>query len=304
MSAKQQPPCCPPTALPPRSAAGAGASRPLRGAWTAVGVVAGESVEAYVVEPQPGRGNGAAVVVSHDIFGPNSARTLHIADDLADKGYVVVVPNYWGKDVGEGLDDEWDFWPPWRLFTGQGGKMVRRARYPWAKVEAKLTGAVVPFIKSKLGDARASEPQHEPRIGMVGFCYGGWVVLRSLGLPGRPFACGVGAHPSVLNQRVQTEGPTLEEYFRAVQAPFFLAPGRGDPGSLRENGYWTNLLQSQPASRGSYAVSYPLAHGFANRGDVRDPAVRHVVDKWFNETVRFFNEHLLLGGGASTGAKL
>lgn len=48
----------------------------------------------YVV----GTGHTKAVLVNYDIFGPNGGRTKQVCDQLADEGYLVVMPDYYHGD--------------------------------------------------------------------------------------------------------------------------------------------------------------------------------------------------------------
>jgi hypothetical protein len=48
----------------------------------------------YVVLPPPGLPLRGAVLIFHDIYGLDSGRTRHVADQIASWGYLVIMPDF------------------------------------------------------------------------------------------------------------------------------------------------------------------------------------------------------------------
>jgi len=133
------------------------------------------------------------------------------------------------------------------------------------------------------------------RIGAVGFCWGGWAILRAASWDSKDaFCCGVVAHPAIQNQMLQRHGPNVDDMFRQVRMPILLCTAWNDPASCRESGYlFKLLLENNGKGARSKAALFPRqAHGFANRADVRDPKNKVDVDRFMRMTVLFLKDHI------------
>ena len=95
------PECCPPNSVPSASAKLAGATEPAKGEI----ITLSDGERAYVARPQ-GEIKGC-IVVFHDVFGFFSGRSHHICDDLAESGYLVILPDLYGWEL-DGVSDEHD----------------------------------------------------------------------------------------------------------------------------------------------------------------------------------------------------
>jgi len=271
-------PCCPPGSLPSVSAAQAGATGPTTGEEFLLDA----ETRAYVARPPNKSEMKGAVLVFHDIFGYDSARTHHICDEIASWGYLVISPDFFGKELA-GITDETDvfsIWAPWRLFT-KGGTFLGRARIPFAPVEAKIRNLVMPWLEKECGP--------NVKIGTLGFCWGGWAITRAASLPF--FSCAVGAHPSPDLQYLQSEGPTTAQLYEQIKVPILYLPGSNDPYWLKENGsVWAAIKKTSPESK---CVTFPdMIHGWVNRGDIRVPNVKRDYEKAMEEIKGFYEKHL------------
>ena len=111
------------------------------------------SFGAYLAVPKSGSGPG--LVIAQEIFGVN--KTMRdIADDYAEEGYVVLVPDlFWRQEPGVQLGhSEADMQ---RAFGFYGG-------FDEAKGVADLQSTI---------DALRAMPQCNGKIGVLGFCLGG-----------------------------------------------------------------------------------------------------------------------------------
>ena len=278
--------CCPPEGEEFRTALEAGATEAPVGRVERVrnpGVAEGgadETVKVYVVEPPKGGASvRGGVVVFHDIFGWGAGRTFHLADELAKAGYVVVVPDFFGKEL-EGFRTERDaLWPPWKIVTG-GAVFAKRGRMPWPQVQQKLTDVVLPLVRGLCNNGP---------LAAIGFCWGGWAVFRAAGMDPCPFVCAAGVHPSPHIQMLQSEGPTFEQCVRDVRIPLFLAPTWTDPTNLRDDGWIMQYLRENALAKDSQCFLYTdRIHGFAPRGDIRDPAIKKDVDDLLHRVTDFY----------------
>ena len=176
MTDKESMDCCPPGSLPKRSAVLAGATTPLKGETTSL--PGGRAI--YVARPSSNRLDGA-VIVFHDIFGFDSARTHHICDELAEKGnFLVVAPDFFGESY---INDRQEL-ASFSFFQKAYHLFFKRAMRGFSDVEKQLTEEVVPYIK-KITDKK---------IGTLGFCWGGWALTRYAASELNESCCGVGAH--------------------------------------------------------------------------------------------------------------
>jgi len=179
------------------------------------------------------------------------------------------------------------------LWNGVGASAVKRARYPWPSVEAKMQIAIE-YLRRESG-------QPLLKLGSVGFCWGGWAVIRSVGFCETPnqFVCGAALHPSPFVQRFQSEGPTMDEILKAVTVPMFLAPATPDAAFLRPDGWWSQWLnEAGRPSGGSESYLFNQKHGWANRGDLQNPEVKVDVDRVMRLLLDFLAKHL--GGSKAT----
>jgi len=269
-SSTPPPECCPPENIPQRNAQEAGATTPPLGRNLTLVNSSSDKMCIYVGGPATTSGTPprAAVVVAHDAFGMLSGRTLQYADEmqaLLGGECVVVVPDFFGN-VGAALGDN-DRDALYRIFFKRLlSGAYERITLPWEKTEAKLND-VVAFLRRKETEGGLGLPADAP-LACIGFCWGGWFCARAAKAPS-PFVCATSAHPSVQLQHLQRSGPTLKQVIDDVSIPMLLCPSRSESSSLQPDGWISKAL---PA--GSIVVPYPReTHGFANRGDVRVPAI-------------------------------
>jgi len=248
----------------------------------------GKPMRVYIVgDSVPGRKVG--IIVAHDIFGGASGRHKLICDQLSDTcGAVVCMPDLF-HDSYPSDEKELPLWKIPLYLPTAFSQIVRRKWSPGVLRDVESAVSVL----SGLG---------VERVGMMGFCYGAWVVMRGSGaeadrLP--EVCCGVSVHPSV-HQIVGFEGTSEEEIVRAVRSPQLVLSTTSEPAAWRAGGDVHRWLASLPgaAGRGSKVVNLPggLLHGFCTRGNASNPAVLAGVRQVMDEAAAFFETHLTSPG--------
>jgi dienelactone hydrolase len=278
-STPEQPSCCPPDSLPSRSAAQAGANTPTVGEE----ITLGENVRCYISKPPSGTKTKASIVLFHDIFGYNTSRTNHIADELASWGYLVIAPDFFGPELDGFKENEdiFSIWAPWRPFTGAGSTFVKRARKPWVETEKILVEYTLPWLENNGGKGL--------KIGLLGFCWGGWAITRASAMP--MFSCAVGAHPAPHVQYFQSEGPKTSEIYEMIKCPMLFLMAQNDPSWYFPDGsVWKEIEKSSPKSK---CYVYPeMVHGWINRGDIRMGNVKRDFEDSMAKMKEFYSEYL------------
>jgi hypothetical protein len=91
----------------------------------------------------------------------------------------------------------------------------------------------------------------------------------------------------------------LRECLDAVNIPQLLAPAWEDPSYLRPDGAYVKRLNEpgRPSQGSESHVFADQRHGWAVRGDVRDPAVKKAVDLVLAQVLAFFEKHIAGAGG-------
>lgn len=265
--------CCPPGALGPAAAESAGTGR--------MELLPG-GLEAYVV----GSG-GRAIVVASDIFGIHSGRLKQICDELAAEGYLVVMPDFFkGAFPDEGSSLPW-----WKLLLQAPG-LVTPLNMPWASVEEALRRGVLPYL--------AQAGCSEGKAGILGFCWGAWVVVRACGAFPGAFACGASAHPSVSGMATRW-GEDEALLLRAVRAPQLVLASRDEPQSWKPGGATEDTLRAATGSSSHVFKEFStVSHGFVPRGNLNDPVVAVEVARAMEYIKGFLGKHLAWQGSVDS----
>ena len=152
-------------------------------------------------------------------------------------------------------------------------------------IEREIKGTVLPWLEGvAVGPHRS--------LSCVGFCYGGWVVGRTLALlPGR-FRCGVGIHPSF--NVALAHGSTEADVAEGVgDTPLLLLPAGNDSESIKPGGDACQILAKARGVRDE-DVSLPfegMTHGWVSRGDTRDKGVAKEQARALEVAAQFLRKH-------------
>eukprot|EP01098_Paradermamoeba_levis_P005500 TRINITY_DN2316_c0_g1_i1.p1 TRINITY_DN2316_c0_g1~~TRINITY_DN2316_c0_g1_i1.p1 ORF type:complete len:248 (+),score=48.37 TRINITY_DN2316_c0_g1_i1:72-815(+) len=216
--------CCPPGSLPPLkqkqiiSYQSKGVEQTL------------EDLKVYL----SGQGNNRAVVVGYDIFGWHTGRMRKWCDDIASKGFLVILPDFFR---GQAWDPEDVPFSDVQKFQAWKNSVATPAQ-----VKVDVFEKVVPFLKA----------QGVGKIGMIGFCWGGKMTILC-GSDSR-IACGVGLHASQLQ-------PEDAEH---VVCPMMFLQGSNDPPiqPIKE------ILEKKTFGKECVCMHFDQLHGFCIRGDL------------------------------------
>lgn len=132
-----------------------------------------------------------------------------------------------------------------------------------------------------LACARALKSQY-PKLGAIGFCYGGWAVFKLAAYGPELVDCISTAHPSLLT----------EEEISAGRVPTqIIAPEHDYLMTVELKAYCNQVI---PALGLPYEYVYfpRLSHGFATRGDLSNVDQKQGLERAKRAAVNWFNEWL------------
>ncbi|KIW70386.1 hypothetical protein PV04_02659 [Phialophora macrospora] len=221
------------------------------------------SNKAYVT----GTNKEAAVLIVHDIFGWTLTNARMLADHYAEEADVTVyLPDFFGGEVvaPNRLDPDYAGEPfDIGAFIGRNNKDIR-----WPEISSCAKA-----LKAELGFKK---------VGAIGFCYGGWAVLR------------LGAKENALVDCVSTAHPALFQNadIDAIGCPVqFIAPEVDNTFTPELKEYALKTLPTLGIDF-DYQYFHGLKHGFATRGNVNDPKQKHGLERAKNVAVDWFREYL------------
>ncbi|KAK9470885.1 dienelactone hydrolase [Dipodascopsis tothii] len=201
------------------------------------------------------------ILILSDIFGHVLSNTQLIADQFAECGYYVVVP-----DLFEG--DALPFLPFDQLGTVDLPAWLGKHT---AEMVTPLTEKIVGHLKADFA------PES---IGAVGYCFGAKYVLRLMnaGLA----QVGAIAHPSFCDN----------EEFDAVRQPLIIEAAETDPIFPTENRHKVEVMLAANKIPYQISVYSGVVHGFAVRTDLAVPQNKYAKEQAFLGMAAFFNNYL------------
>jgi carboxymethylenebutenolidase len=247
-------------------AATAAPTRPVNGEEVVFGEVAGKPVRGYLAQPvtSPGKASGGTalspvplpgIIVIHEWWGLNDNMKA-ITDRLAGEGYVALAVDLFGGKVADKPD-----------------------------AAKQLVGAVMANPKAAIAILRAADDflkqQGAPKIGVIGWCFGGaWSLAAALEVP-------QGIDAAVVNYgQPEKDRASLQQ----LRAPLLGLYGADDksipPAAVRE----MEATLKQLGKSVEIHIYDGAGHAFANpSGTSYRPAA--AADAW-QRTVAFFKQHL------------
>ncbi|CAF2727166.1 unnamed protein product [Rotaria sp. Silwood2] len=202
----------------------------------------------------------SAIVLFTDIFGYKFINTQKLADRFAnDTGATVLIPDYFhGDPMDPNIPNYRDLLPDWRK------------RHP-ASEACEIADKLISTIKG-----------HYESIQVIGFCYGGKVVVYLIAHPelSSTVKAAIVGHPSMLvkEEATQIRRPVL---FLCAETDHLFTPDIEEyfEKELTENGLGTFL-------------KYPgTVHGFVVRPD-GSPQVNQQSEKAIQDAIEYFKKNI------------
>jgi dienelactone hydrolase len=209
------------------------------------------------------------VLWNYDVFGFNGGRTRQLADQLAAKGFTVILPDYYRGKV---------FDPAW-LAAEDKSKLVE-----FIKNETNAAAFKELWTKT----LRPYAEKHGAKTyGAIGTCWGTYPVVVLSSLP--EFRAGVSMHPS--HNRIMTDMLKDDETaaLEAVRGkPQLFLPAGDDTASVKPGG-----LSEKVLGKDLTIVEFAdMKHGWTTGGDLSDTKVEAEVKRAMVEAANFFEKHL------------
>ncbi len=191
--------CCPPNSLTYLDA-GSDASRNLTGRCISISSEScGSPCEFYLAAPGTdlesfGTATDRAIILIPDVWGWNSGTIRNVAEHFKGQGYAALIPKVLLPALEGGTDG--DALPPnFDMKTRGADFMAYIKTITWAIIKPTLQCAIS-FLKSR----------GIKKIGMIGFCFGGWVCANATADPDTypDISCFASPHPSlILEEKVR-----------------------------------------------------------------------------------------------------
>ncbi|KAJ4983631.1 dienelactone hydrolase [Stagonosporopsis vannaccii] len=223
--------------------------------------------KAYVVEPESAASwNGYGVVYLTDVIGHKLINAHLLADQYAENGYVVLMPDlFYGDGVPINCDATFSF-EKWTL-----GELGPNKIPHTPLVVDPIVDACIETLRNKYKCSK---------IALVGYCFGAKYAVRFLS-DSRVSAAFI-AHPANI----------LEEELAAVKGPLALAAAETDyvfPTHLRHESEETLKKTGFPFQITLYSG---VNHGFAVRCDLKQRVQKFAKDTALFQALHWLEHHL------------
>eukprot|EP00090_Calanus_glacialis_P010734 TRINITY_DN19192_c0_g1_i1.p1 TRINITY_DN19192_c0_g1~~TRINITY_DN19192_c0_g1_i1.p1 ORF type:complete len:253 (-),score=69.10 TRINITY_DN19192_c0_g1_i1:79-837(-) len=209
------------------------------------------------------------IIWCYDIYGFEGGRTRQLCDQLADCGYMVILPDFFHgewRDVG---DEDLACW-----LTGQSDWYGQR--------QAEWVETILPYARSHGAEV----------FGCVGTCWGGYMVMR-LSAYGE-FKAGVSLHPATTCIAENMLNEKMYEVLDEVGCPQLVLTAGEDHSNEKPGGLADKVWGVMSFGGSCVLRSYPdMMHGWTVRGDMRDQAVNNAATAAFNAMKGFLNTHVM-----------
>lgn len=213
-------------------------------------------IETYVV----GKESTNIILFLTDIWGHKSVNSQLLADQFAQSGFLVIMPDLF---FGDPLPPN-----PYK----DGPELINAWR---PKHTAEITRPIVDKVMS------AIEALYQPQyIAAVGYCFGAKFAVQLLD-DNKIQAASI-CHPSAI---------TLDE-IKAIKGPLMICAAETDKVLTPESRKATEEALKEIKARYFITLASGTTHGFASHGDIKDPVVKFAKERAFFDTVNWFNEFL------------
>ncbi|SJM88848.1 probable protein AIM2 [Zygosaccharomyces bailii] len=201
--------------------------------------------------------NDKVIVIMTDVFGNKLNNTLLIADQFADAGYQVYIPDILFGDCIEKLDGSVDI----EKWKNRHNKVATKA----------ITDQFMLGLKK----------EYSPKfIAVVGYCFGAkYAVQQVHGTHGVADVCAI-AHPSYV------EAEELREI--GTNKPILISAAEEDSIFSAELRHFTEETLAKLGLRYQLDLFSGVQHGYAVRGDTSDPVIKYAKEKTLLDHIYWF----------------
>ena len=226
--------------------------------------------------------NPNTLIMIPDIWGWDSGRTRVIADYFSDKGFFVIVPKLLVPALEGGTDGDG--------FPADFDMSVRGAEFAPYMKSITWDGIMKPRISAIL-DYLANNGIN--KVAMSGYCFGGWVCVKTHVDFGDKVAAITIPHPSItLEDRVY--GGSSLELCSKVKCPILLLPAGNDPDVYRPGGeLYETFKTNNTASEVSLDFTN-MTHGWVPRGDLTADGVSEGVQKAIDLMLAYYAKNFIV----------
>ena len=161
---------------------------------------------------------------------------------------------------------------------------------PTEYIEPIVSRKLLPYLRAD-GDGLGG-PR---RIGVLGFCWGGWVALRTAGAE-TGVDCVAALHPSMKMEAFH--GGCNSDVYDATRCPTMCLAAGDDPEDVKPEGELSQSL----TRRGILAdleEFKEMDHGWVVRGDATDDIIADAVTTALQKTFQFLKRHVSHVSGQS-----
>ncbi|CAJ1385500.1 unnamed protein product [Effrenium voratum] len=228
-------------------------------------------------------GSQSAVLVLSDVFGWRSGRTRQLCDQLsAETGHQVLLPNLFYQDGSDhtrplgGWGKGW--WIAKRILYYDFSPRADGATF-WPTLLYPIFWAKTTYVKSLVEDLLSQVGGK--KVGVLGFCFGGWIALHLAAEEARNVQGIVVMHPSMNMEQFKGGDPFA--VYQAIRHPTTCLAASDD---------FTPSQLAAMSERSSVEVYQSMRHGFVPRGDIKDAGIKEAVSAAMEKAVNFFKDLL------------
>ncbi|CEP61067.1 protein AIM2 LALA0_S02e05996g [Lachancea lanzarotensis] len=197
------------------------------------------------------------IVILSDIFGLKIPNTKLVADQFANSGYLVYVPDILFGDGLTNLDGSTDL-----------GAFLEKHR---PEVTRPIVDGFVLPLKETLN------PKF---LGVIGYCFGAKYALDYIKKDSPIADAAAIAHPSRLE---------IEQFWAIGQSPLLISAAQYDRSFNFETRHQVEKVLTEVRAIFKIDLFSKVSHGFAIRGDLNDPFVKFSKEQVFSDQLNWFN---------------
>jgi len=222
----------------------------------------------------------------HDLFGYKSGRHRQIADFLASKGWLVVMPDFYKGDNAPEMGNWWEKFIGFFRFLPFAYRTMRTSSAK-ANLEQLIQDEIFPWLEEK----------KVKKVQWLGFCWGAFGgaylskcdQLRATEDKKPAIIGGAACHSSLHGVCRFAPADEFDDLCVAMKHPFLSMPTKQDPADEKPGGKLEQLRND--AGLKTEIVEFQQSHGWTNRAPLTDPDVKADFEKSMTLITEFFTKN-------------